>query len=342
MPQGSGSSSVAATARSSSWRGSHRTSSGLGTWKPRFGSGCGRSRCRRRRRSGPRSSAARSRGSRLRSRRSISARSTSRSRPPRSAEPRPTMRGSEATRSSRICSPSGTEPRRSWLTPPAAASRRRPPCTGCGARPSASRCGGRARRGSSSRSRRRRRSRGSRSTSGADGAGTRRASAFARWSACWRSARAFHLRPARWRRTGIRWCCRRWTCPTGDERAVAAALRGGGAAIVAPDAETGLALVQEARRRGLGSVTVVIGERPLEGFEIVEEHELLAAERLAVTRDGIAYDPERQELWFAGEAAEAVLLELEARRRALVERGRGARARGACRHRRRRHSLPAR
>jgi chromosome segregation protein len=107
--------------------------------------------------------------------------------------------------------------------------------------------------------------------------------------------------------------------PAGDERAVAAALRGRGAAVVAPDAETGLALVREARRRGLGSVTVVIGERALEGFEIVEEHELLAAERLAVTRDGIAYDPERNELWFAGEAAEAVLLELEARRRALAD-----------------------
>jgi chromosome segregation protein len=107
--------------------------------------------------------------------------------------------------------------------------------------------------------------------------------------------------------------------PAGDERAVAAALHGRGAAIVAPDAETGLALVQEARRRGLGSVTVVVGERPLDGFEIVEEHELLAAERLAVTRDGIAFDPERKELWFAGEAAEAVLLELEARRRALAD-----------------------
>jgi chromosome segregation protein len=45
---------------------------------------------------------------------------------------------------------------------------------------------------------------------------------------------------------------------------------------------------------------------------------LLSAEKLAVTRQGIAFDPERKELWFAGEAAEAVLLELEARRRALA------------------------
>jgi chromosome segregation ATPase len=107
--------------------------------------------------------------------------------------------------------------------------------------------------------------------------------------------------------------------PAGDERAVAAALRGRGAAVVAPDEQTGLALVREARRRGLGSVTVVVGERPLEEFTIVEEHELLSSRTLAVTREGIAYDPERRELWFAGEAAEAVLLELEARRRELAD-----------------------
>ncbi|HXV03517.1 MAG TPA: AAA family ATPase [Gaiellaceae bacterium] len=107
--------------------------------------------------------------------------------------------------------------------------------------------------------------------------------------------------------------------PAGDERAVAAALRGRGAAVIAPDEQTGLALVRDARRRGLGSVTVLIGERPLEEFTIVEEHELLSSRTLAVTREGIAYDPERRELWFAGEAAEAVLLELEARRRELAD-----------------------
>jgi chromosome segregation ATPase len=106
--------------------------------------------------------------------------------------------------------------------------------------------------------------------------------------------------------------------PPGDERAVAAALRGRGAAVIAPDEATALALVQEARRKGLGSVAVVVGERPLEDFAIVDEDELLSAEKLAVTRDGIAYDPEQKELWFAGEAAEAILLELKARRRALA------------------------
>ncbi|HZB34902.1 MAG TPA: AAA family ATPase [Gaiellaceae bacterium] len=107
--------------------------------------------------------------------------------------------------------------------------------------------------------------------------------------------------------------------PPGDERAVAAALRGRGAAVIASDERSALTLLQEARRRGLGSLAVVVGERQLEAFAIVEEHELLSAEKLAVTRDGIAFDPERKELWFAGEAAEAVLLELEARRRALAD-----------------------
>ena len=37
-----------------------------------------------------------------------------------------------------------------------------------------------------------------------------------------------------------------------------------------------------------------------------------------MTPEGFGYDPERGELWFAGETAEAVLLELEARRRALA------------------------
>ena len=104
----------------------------------------------------------------------------------------------------------------------------------------------------------------------------------------------------------------------GDERAVAAALRGRAAAVVAPDEHSALELVREARRRGLGSLTVVVGEPALDDFGIVDEEELLSVERLAVTRDGIGFDPERLELWFAGEAAEAVLLELEARRKSLV------------------------
>jgi chromosome segregation protein len=106
--------------------------------------------------------------------------------------------------------------------------------------------------------------------------------------------------------------------PPGDERAVAAALRGRGAAILAPDEESALRLVEEARARGLGSLSVVVDERVDEPL-IVEPEELLAQDRLAVTREGLGYDPERREVWFAGEAAEAILLELEARRRALAD-----------------------
>jgi chromosome segregation protein len=106
--------------------------------------------------------------------------------------------------------------------------------------------------------------------------------------------------------------------PAGDERAVAAAFRGRAAAVIAPDEQSALQLVRRARSAGLGSLTVVVGERPPVQFTIVDEDELLSAETLSVTRDGIAFDPERRELWFTGEAAEAVLLELEARRRALV------------------------
>jgi chromosome segregation protein len=104
----------------------------------------------------------------------------------------------------------------------------------------------------------------------------------------------------------------------GDERAVVAALRGRGAAVVAPDEQAALRLVEEARARGLGSVNVVVDER-VDNFVIVEPEDLLAQETLAVTRDGVGYDPATREVWFAGEAAEAVLLELEARRRTLAD-----------------------
>src|SRR5205085_7387596 len=49
----------------------------------------------------------------------------------------------------------------------------------------------------------------------------------------------------------------------------------------------------------------------------VPKEALLSSTIPAVTREGFGYDPTRGELWFAGETAEAVLLELEARRRAL-------------------------
>ena len=53
-------------------------------------------------------------------------------------------------------------------------------------------------------------------------------------------------------------------------------------------------------------------------FPVVPKDELLAASVPSVTREGFGYDPVRRELWFAGETAEAVLLELEARRREVA------------------------
>ena len=51
---------------------------------------------------------------------------------------------------------------------------------------------------------------------------------------------------------------------------------------------------------------------------VVPAEQLLASSVPSVTREGYGYDPQRGELWFAGETAEAVLIELEARRKALA------------------------
>jgi len=74
-------------------------------------------------------------------------------------------------------------------------------------------------------------------------------------------------------------------------------------------------------RSGLGSVLVLVGRDPRElvDLPVVERDELLASTVPAVTADGIGWDPGRGELWFAGETAEAVLLELDARRRELQD-----------------------
>jgi chromosome segregation protein len=104
----------------------------------------------------------------------------------------------------------------------------------------------------------------------------------------------------------------------GYERAVAAAV---GAALIAGTPEEGLALLERARERGLGNLTVLVrGGRvePLDGIEVVGANELLAARGSAVTREGHFYDPARGVLSFTGDTAEAVLLELEAQRRRLL------------------------
>ena len=106
----------------------------------------------------------------------------------------------------------------------------------------------------------------------------------------------------------------------GKERAVAAALRTRASAILVDDTHTGLELLQQARARGLGSLTVLAGQDPerlVEEMPVVPLAELLAVSCPSVTEEGFGYDPARGELWFSGETAEAVLLELEARRREL-------------------------
>jgi len=103
----------------------------------------------------------------------------------------------------------------------------------------------------------------------------------------------------------------------GMERAVVAALRQRASALVADDAQAAFALLERARSAGLGSLTVVIGRREPE-LPVVAKEELLSSTVAAVTPEGFGYDPQRGELWFAGETAEAVLLELQARRRKLA------------------------
>jgi chromosome segregation protein len=136
----------------------------------------------------------------------------------------------------------------------------------------------------------------------------------------------------------------------GYERAVAAALAWRASAVVAKSLEAGLCLLERVRTEGLGSVAVLVpteagvrqieppvagadplerharplpgGERVaalLEGVWVAEPEQFTAAEHgLLVSVDGHGYDPARGELWFAGEAAESVLLALHARRRSLA------------------------
>ena len=138
----------------------------------------------------------------------------------------------------------------------------------------------------------------------------------------------------------------------GYERAVAAALSWRASALVARDPGAALALLERARDAGLGSLAVVVergpgaggaplvaappvaGARPfaelargaaaalalLDGVWLVERERLLdATHGVVVTVEGHGYDADRAELWFAGETPEAVLLELDQRRRALAD-----------------------
>jgi chromosome segregation ATPase len=107
----------------------------------------------------------------------------------------------------------------------------------------------------------------------------------------------------------------------GRERAVAAALGVRASALLVDDVQAGLKLLEQAHAAGLGNLTVLVGARPaelVEGYAVVPKDELLRSPVPAVTSEGFGYDPDCGELWFAGETAEAVWLELEARRRALA------------------------
>jgi len=107
--------------------------------------------------------------------------------------------------------------------------------------------------------------------------------------------------------------------PEGRERAVAAAV---GAALVAGTPEEGFRLLEQARDRGLGNLTVLVRSgsfEPLDGVDVVARGDLLTAARPAVTPEGHYYDPVRGVLTFTGDTAEAVLLELESTRRRLLE-----------------------
>jgi chromosome segregation protein len=108
---------------------------------------------------------------------------------------------------------------------------------------------------------------------------------------------------------------------SGRERAIAAALGTRASALLADDIQTALALLEQARAAGLGKLTVLVGAKPSElvdAYAVVPKDDLLRSVVPAVTPDGFGYDPRRGELWFAGETAEAVWLEFEARRRALA------------------------
>ena len=107
----------------------------------------------------------------------------------------------------------------------------------------------------------------------------------------------------------------------GSERAVAAALGRRASAVVRDDAAGAFELLERARDAGLGSLVVLVGRDParlVAEMPVVAKEELLSSPVAAVTAEGFGYDPASGELWFAGETAEALLLELQARRRALA------------------------
>ena len=133
----------------------------------------------------------------------------------------------------------------------------------------------------------------------------------------------------------------------GFERAIAAALAWRASAVLAKDPARAFQLLERARREELGSLAVVVdgpnravetaplpGLRPLrdlatgpdealrllDGIWLVDDARLVEpAHGVVVTQAGHGYDADRGELWFAGTTAEAIILELDARRRTLAD-----------------------
>ena len=144
-----------------------------------------------------------------------------------------------------------------------------------------------------------------------------------------RRARALACRARRnpARRAGVRrrgrrrWRSRSSTSSPGNERAVAAALAWRASAVVADDPAAGLALLRAGARGRARQPRSARRERrrPTASPSCPSSPSTRCSRRSvpSVTDEGFGYDPQRGELWFAGEAAEAVLLELETRRREL-------------------------
>ena len=145
-------------------------------------------------------------------------------------------------------------------------------------------------------------------------------SGFGRWIRRSPSRKAYRPLRALWPRAAPRLALAALDIEPGAERAVAAALRARASAVLADDAAVGLALLQRARAAGLGSLTVLTGRSPAEivaEYPVVPIDTLLDVTAPSVTPEGFGYDPMLGELWFVGETAEAVLLELQGRRTAL-------------------------
>src|SRR5256885_13000952 len=92
--------------------------------------------------------------------------------------------------------------------------------------------------------------------------------------------------------------------PPGRERAVAAALGHRGAALLAGDPASALALVERARAAGLGSPVVVVAREPHElQLPVVPLERLLESTQPAGTGGGVGWEPQRRARWLARESA---------------------------------------